>query len=220
MCGPNNETITRVLDASDEGALPEAWRLLRAGQVVAFPTDTVYGVGCDPWQVTAIERVYAAKLRPRNMALPVLVSGLEQVMRVARDLPSTFYAMAERFWPGGLTLILPRRPEVPDILCAGGPTIAVRMPAHDIALRLIAGMEGALATTSANLSGRPASRTAQQVLAELNGRVALILDGGECPGGIASDIIDLTASPPVLLRRGALEIAELRKVLPTLVVPG
>jgi L-threonylcarbamoyladenylate synthase len=148
---------TRVLAADDEG-LAEALALLRAGQVVVFPTDTVYGVGCDLWQPEAVARLYEAKRRPRHMAIPILVSDVEHVARVARDVPARMLALAERFWPGGLTVILPRRPEVPDIVCAGGDTIAVRMPDDAHARRLIAHMGGALAATSANLSSHAAKR--------------------------------------------------------------
>ncbi len=207
---------TRVYLASDPVALPEALRALRIGQIVAFPTDTVYGLGCDVWQAEAVERLYRAKTRPRRLGIPVLLSAPDQVSQVALDLPGGFDQLAARFWPGGLTLIVPRRSAVPDILCAGGPNVAVRVPDHPVALRLIAEMGGALAVTSANLSGRPPSRTAAEVLADLDGRIAVLLDGGTCPGGVASSIVDLVARPPSLLRTGALPIEALRKVLPSL----
>lgn len=207
---------TRVYHAAQTEALPAAWEALRNGQVVVFPTDTVYGVGCDLWQPEAIERLYWAKLRPKRMAIPVLVSAPEHVAQVARELPTTFALLAERFWPGALTLVVPRHPRVPDALCEGGPTVAVRMPDHPLALRLIEGMGGALAVTSANLSGQPPATNAAQALAQLAGRVAVILDGGECPGGVPSSIIDLVADPPRLLRQGHLSYELLREVLPTL----
>jgi L-threonylcarbamoyladenylate synthase len=136
------------------------------------------------------------------------------VAQVAASLPEAFDALVARFWPGGLTLVVPRRPEVPDILCAGGPTVAVRMPDHPLALALIEAMGGALAVTSANLSGRPAPAEADQALADLDGRVALVLDGGRCPGGLASSVLDLSQHPPVLLRAGPREVAALRALLP------
>lgn len=208
---------TRVLCATDEWALQQAAAALRAGEVVVFPTDTVYGAGCDLWQPRAIERLYWAKQRPKHLAIPVLVASPQDVTQVASILPPRFDQMAARFWPGGLTLIVLRKPTVPDILCAGGPTVAVRMPDHPAARRLIALMGGALATTSANLSSRPAPVTAQEALNDLNSRAAIVLDGGPCPGGVASAIVDLTTNPPVLLRSGALDDA-LRQVLPDLVV--
>ncbi len=213
------ELVTRVYLATDPEALSQAVEALRAGQLVAFPTDTVYGVGCDLWQERALERIYWAKLRPRNLAIPLLVSGPEQVAQVARDLPPLFGPLVERFWPGGLTVIVPRQPSLPEILCAGGDTVAVRMPNHPYALRLIAEMGGALAVTSANLSGRPSPRTAQEVLADLRGRVAVVVDGGACPGGVASTIVDLVSQPPRLLRQGEVDVEALRRLLPTLVLP-
>jgi L-threonylcarbamoyladenylate synthase len=207
---------TQGYAADDEAGLAAAVELLRVGQPVVFPTDTVYGVGCDLWQPAAVERLFLAKDRPERMAIPVLVSGPEGVALVAASLPAEFAALSARFWPGGLTLIVPRRPEVPDVLCAGGPTVAVRMPAHPMALRLIAALGGALATTSANRSGRPAPHTAEEALADLRGRVPLILDGGPCAGQSASTIVDLVAAPPRLLRRGELAVEALRAVLPTL----
>jgi len=217
---PGNSIITRVYTAANLAALPAAWEALRSGEVVAFPTDTVYGVGCDLWKPKAIERLYWAKLRPRNMAVPVLISGPEHVAQVVRELSTFSMLLMERFWPGALTLIVPRLPQVPDLLCDGGPTIAVRMPDHLLALRLIEGMGGALAATSANLSGQPPATTAAQALAQLSGRVAVILDGGECPGGVPSSIIDLVADPPRLLRQGHLSYEALCEVLPTLVAPA
>ena len=210
---------TRVYSTSSAKALPEALAILRGGGNVVFPTDTVYGVGCDLVQTEAIERLYWAKRRPKRLAIPILVSEPAQVSQVARDPSPLFDILAARFWPGGLTLILPRHPTVPVVLCAGGDTIAVRMPDHPFALRLIAAMGGALAATSANLSGRPSPRSASEALADLNGRVALLLDGGECPGGVASTIVDLVSDPPVLLRQGGLEVTTLRDLLPDLVVP-
>lgn len=211
---------THVYVLPDRNAFPEALRALRGGEVVVFPTDTVYGVGCDLWQPEAVESLYFAKRRPKRLPIPVLVSAPEHVTQVARDIPSAFDRLVERFWPGGLTLVLPRHPSVPDVLCAGGPTIAVRMPDHPVASRLIAELGGALAATSANLSGHPSPRTAAEALADMGGRVALVLDGGECPGGVASTIADLVADPPVLLRRGQVEANALREVLPDLIVPG
>jgi L-threonylcarbamoyladenylate synthase len=215
---PERHIATKLLSAHDPHALLEAQSALRHGQVVVFPTDTVYGVACDLWNARAIERLYWAKQRALSLAIPVLVSSAEHVGQVARDLPAAFEALVGAFWPGGLTLVVPRRAEVPAILCAQGDTIAVRMPDHPVALEIIAGMGGALAVTSANLSGRPSPRTADEAWADLNGRVAIVLDGGECPIGVASAIIDLVADAPVLLRKGELDIEMLRRIVPTLVV--
>lgn len=205
---------TTVRSSSSPGALEYAVGLLCAGQLVVFATDTVYGVGCDPWNVQAIQRLFWAKGRSESMAIPVLLARPEDVWQVARDVPTAFDSLTSHFWPGGLTIVVPRRPELPDVLCAGGNTVAVRMPNHPVALALAKGLGGVLAATSANRSGRPSPRTAQEALADLRDRVALVLDGGECPGGVSSSVVDLVSSPPVLLRRGALSQDVLRQVLP------
>lgn len=208
---------TLTLPASSPEALERAAGLLRQGLVVAFPTDTVYGVGCDLWQPAAIERIYQTKKRPHEMAIPVLVASLSEVHQVAQNLGESFEILARRFWPGELTLIVPRRKEVPDLLCAGGSSVAVRMPNHKVILQLLVKLGGALAVTSANLSGRPAPCTADEVLSDLRGRIPLILDDGRCSGGVASTIIDCVAQPPILRRSGNLSLDALRTVLPEIV---
>lgn len=215
MSSPDEPVTTRVLSLS-VAAVEEAVRIIRAGRLVAFPTDTVYGVGCDLWRKDALERLYWAKQRPRELAIPVLVSAPDAVLAVACDLPPEYGLLAERFWPGPLTLVVARQPRVPSLLSANGDTVAVRMPAHSTAIDLLARVGGALAVTSANLSGRPAPRTAQGVLADLEGRVDLVLDGGECPDGVASSIVDLMSTPPVLLREGGVAFERLCQALPTL----
>ncbi len=214
MANSEKGHTTRVCTTAEESTLSKALKALRDGESVVFPTDTVYGVGCDLWQPEAIARLYRAKRRPKQMPIPVLVSAPKYIYEVARDVPLSFEEMVDRFWPGGLTLILPRRSSVPSVLCAGGSTIAVRMPAHLWALELIEKAGGALAVTSANLSGRAAATTAQEALNDLEGRVSLVIDGGECPGGMASTIVDLTQDPPGILRMGPLGLADLREVLP------
>ena len=208
--------MTRVLGADTSGVVEEAARLVAGGGLVAFPTDTVYGVGCDPWSAEAITRLYAAKERPLHMAIPVLLASPEDVALVAAAPDGVPPRLVERFWPGALTVVVLRRPEVPGILTAGGATVAVRMPDHPLALRLIAAAGGALAATSANRSGRPSPETAAEVLADLAGRIALLIDGGRAPLGVPSSIVDLTADPPRLLREGHLSLATLRESLPNL----
>lgn len=207
---------TRVLRAARADVEEEAARLIAAGELVAFPTDTVYGLGCDlrsPW---ALERLYAAKRRPRDMAIPVLVASREGARLVAAEGTRLPAALLDRFWPGALTIVVPGRADLPALLTAGRPTVAVRMPDHPLALRLIAAAGGALAVTSANLSGRPSPQTAADVLADLGGRIALLIDGGRAPIGVPSSIVDLSVSPPRLLREGHLPLATLREALPGL----
>lgn len=208
---------TRVLAATDPRAIAEAVRVIAGGGLVAFPTDTVYGVGCDLWSPEAIERLYAAKERPRHLAIPVLVSSPHAVADVAAGTPAGFSELVARFWPGALTIVVRRREGVPDALTAGMPSVAVRMPDHDVALRLIDAAGGALAATSANLSGSPPPETAERVLAGLAGRIDLVVDGGRAPVGVPSSIVDLSGDPPRLLREGALALDVLRGVLPGLV---
>jgi len=203
---------TKVLPASEE-AIATAARILAEGGLVAFPTDTVYGVGAHAFQPDAVERIYVAKIRPRDKAIPILLARADDLPLVAEGITETAWLLAERFWPGGLTLVLPRKDNVPDVVSAGGPTVAVRVPDHPVFLALIAALGSPLAGTSANLSGHPSPVTAQEVEAELGGRIELILDGGRCPGGTPSTVLDLTADPPTILRAGAIGVEEIEAAL-------
>jgi len=207
---------TRVLTASEQGIPEQVSQCIRAGGLVAFPTDTVYGLGCDLHSPAAIARLYAAKERPQHLAIPVLVATPADVWQVAAPEAALPEELLARFWPGALTLVLPARPDLPAILTAGQDTVAVRMPDHGLALRLIAAVGGAMAVTSANLSGRPSPETADQVLADLDGRIALLIDGGRATIGVPSSIVDLSTAPPRLLREGHWPLGALRQVLPGL----
>ncbi len=198
-----------MLSAGEE-AIDAATRILAEGGLVAFPTDTVYGVGAHAFQPDAVERIYTAKFRPRDKAIPILLAQADDLALVAEGITETAWLLAERFWPGGLTLVLPKKANVPDVVSAGGPTVAVRVPDHPVPVALIAALGAPLAATSANLSGRPSPVTAQEVEAELGGRIELILDGGRCPGGIPSTVLDLTTYPPTILRAGAIAVEEIR----------
>jgi L-threonylcarbamoyladenylate synthase len=203
------EIETQALPASEE-AIGVAARILAEGGLVAFPTDTVYGVGAHAFQPDAVERIYTAKFRPRDKAIPILLAQADDLALVAEGITETAWLLAERFWPGGLTLVLPKRANVPDVVSAGGPTVAVRVPDHPVPLALIAALGAPLAATSANLSGHPSPVTAQEVEAKLGGRIELILDGGRCPGGVPSTVLDLTTDPPAILRAGAIGVKEIR----------
>jgi L-threonylcarbamoyladenylate synthase len=191
-----------------EAAVAEAADWLRRGYPVVFPTDTVYGVGVMPFDGAAIERLYAAKVRPTSKGIPVLLADPADVERVAASIPPAAAALMERFWPGPLTIIVPRRPELPAGLSPNA-AIAVRVPDHDIARALIRAAGGAVAASSANVSGEEAARTGAAALAALRGVVAAVLDDGPSPGGRPSTIVDSTAPRPVLLRAGPLSAAEL-----------
>jgi L-threonylcarbamoyladenylate synthase len=160
-----------------------------------------------------VERIYAAKIRPRDKAIPILLAKLDDLVLVAEGITETAWLLAEKFWPGGLTLVLPRKANVPDVVSAGGPTVAVRVPDHPVPLALIAALGAPLAATSANLSGHPSPVTAQEVETELGGRIELILDGGRCPGGVPSTVLDLTTDPPTVLRTGAIVVEEIEAAL-------
>jgi L-threonylcarbamoyladenylate synthase len=197
-----NEIETRVLPVTKD-TMAEAVRILSAGGLVAFPTDTVYGVGAHAFQPQAVEKIYAAKIRPRDKAIPLLLATSNDLSLVAESIPPVAHLLAERFWPGGLTLVLRKRAIVSDVV-SPGPTVAVRVPDHAVTQALIAALGAPLAATSANLAGNPSPVTAQEVVGELAGRIELILDGGPCSGGIPSTVLDLTTDPPAILRSGAI----------------
>jgi L-threonylcarbamoyladenylate synthase len=184
--------------------IARAVRVLREGGIVAFPTDTVYGIGAHAFLPQAVEKLYVAKIRPRDKAIPLLISDIDVLSQVATLIPEVAYELAARFWPGALTLVLPRNTQISDAVTSGEDTVAVRMPDHWLVQALLAALDAPLAATSANISGQPAPVTAQEVLAQLDGRIELLLDGGTCPGGVASTVLDLTASPPQVLRAGSL----------------
>lgn len=201
---------TTVIPAGSSEALHQALAVLSAGGLVAFPTDTVYGVAAGAYDRPGIRRLYAVKEREREKAIPILVGRIEDVEQVSQDLSPFAWRLAERFWPGPLTLVVPRHPALPDEL-APELTIGVRMPDHPVALALLR-RSGPLAVTSANLSGGVNTRTAGEVLAQLGGRVELILDGGRTPGGSPSTVVDCTGPEFRVLRPGPIGEAELLAV--------
>jgi L-threonylcarbamoyladenylate synthase len=193
--------------------ISQAVEVLRSGGIIAFPTDTVYGVGAHGMCSQAVERLYAVKERPRDKAIPLLLPDPEALPGVVAFVPEAARALAACFWPGALTIVLRRSPDVPDAVTAGGETVAVRVPAHALTLDLLGALGAPLAATSANLSGEPPPDTAEGVLAQLEGRIDLILDGGRCPGGVASTVVDLTVDPPVVLREGEIGLDALRRAI-------
>jgi len=206
---------TEIIHVHNENARCRAVEILNAGGLVAFPTDTVYGLAVSPWNVDAVNRLYEAKQRSPDMPIPLLLSDAGQLSRVAA-LPSQSRRQCRqliaRFWPGGLTLVLPKTEIVSDAV-SPDPTVAVRVPDLTSARDLIREAGGVLAVTSANLSGQPNPITAQEVEEQLGNRIDLLLDGGPCRGGVPSSILDCTLSPPILLRRGVISEAALRAVI-------
>ena len=185
-------------------ALEEAAGLLAAGRLVAFPTETVYGLGADGLDGEAVARIFAAKGRPADNPLILHIAGVELLGQVARVVPAPAERLAAAFWPGPLTLVLPKARSVPRITTAGLDTVAVRVPAHPVALALLQAFGGPIAAPSANRSGRPSPTRAEHVAEDFGAEVAMVLDGGATTLGIESTVVDCTESPPVLLRLGAL----------------
>ena len=193
-------------DPVPEPALSAALEALAAGMPVGIPTDTVYGLAVDPVLPGATDRVFEAKRRPRDVALPVLVADVEQAMTLATAVPAVAAALMTRFWPGPLTLVLPRQPALAADLGDDDVTIGVRCPAHPVPLALCAKI-GPLATTSANLHGEPTATTAEQVAAQFGDAVPVVLDAGPCTGS-PSTVVDCTGLDPRLLREGRIPWAD------------
>jgi L-threonylcarbamoyladenylate synthase len=199
---------TQILPASE---LQAALKILQAGGLVAFPTDTVYGVGALAFDNAAIESIYTAKGRPIEKAIPVLIGDIKDLDKVAVDIPPMALIFARRFWPGPLTCVVPKRDILPPAISAT-LTVAVRIPDHAEACALL-NVAGPMAVTSANISGQPSPSTAQEVYEQLNGRIPLILDGGRTPGGLPSTLVDCTGNTPTILREGPISLAELLSAL-------
>jgi len=196
-----------------EAVLKEATRCLQDGGLVAFPTDTLYGLAAVAAQERAVERLFEAKERLRDRPLPILITSAADVNGVAVDVSPAARRLMEAFWPGGLTLVLRRHPAFRSLALAGGDTVAVRVPAHPVALELLRRVGEPLTGTSANLSGFRGPRTAEEVRRQLGDRVDLIVDGGPCPGGVESTVVDCTVDPPRVLREGAVPAERVAAVL-------
>jgi L-threonylcarbamoyladenylate synthase len=181
--------------------LARAAQLLRAHRLVAFPTDTVYGLGTLAFDGSTVLKLYVAKERPPEKAIPILIADVVDLDQVAVDVPPLAYRLMQEFWPGALTIVVPKQPQLP-VEVSTTDTVAVRMPDLDLARELMR-LTGPLAVTSANRSAGPNPRTAQAVLEQLGGRIDAIVDGGETPGGIPSTVVDCTQAAPVILREGA-----------------
>ncbi len=202
---------TEMMSATHSVALRHAVDILNHGGLVAFPTDTVYGLAALPFETSYVERLYVAKGRSNEKSIAILLGNSSQLSQVASEMSAEAMRLAERFWPGPLTLIVPRLPSLPSVLSAK-PTVGVRIPDHPVALALLQ-MVGPLAVTSANLSGRENALTAMEVLSQLNGRIHLILDGGRTPGGVPSTVVDCTGQEPAILREGPITQDDLQTAL-------
>ncbi len=197
----------------EAGAIARAATILRSGGLVAFPTETVYGLGADALNPHAVQRIFDAKGRPANNPLIVHVAEASAARELVTYWPSQAEQLARRFWPGPLSLVLPKTDRVPDVVTAGAKTVAVRMPAHPVALALIRAAGTPLAAPSANRSNLVSPTRAEHVLKGLNGRIDLVLDGGPTSGGLESTVVDLTCQPPRLLRPGLVSQTEIEGVI-------
>jgi L-threonylcarbamoyladenylate synthase len=203
------ETI--ILPADHDNSIPRALEILKRGGLVAFPTDTVYGVGALAFDEQAVESIYAAKDRLVEKAIPILIGGPEDLDKVTVEIPPIAAKLAARFWPGPLTLVIPKHPNLPDVVSAS-PTVGVRVPDHPVA-RALLHAAGPMAVTSANISGQASPKNAEEVSRQLNGRILLILDGGETPGGVPSTVVNCLGTEPVILREGPVTMEDIQFVL-------
>ena len=202
-----------MLPADRPESIRLAAEIIRSGGLVAFPTETVYGLGCDALNPDAAAKVFEAKQRPSFDPLIVHLADRSMVETVAKIIPSVAYRLMDAFWPGPLTLILPKQPAVPDLVTAGLPTVAIRMPDHPVAQALIREARTPIAAPSANPFGYVSPTTAQHVIDGLGDRVDLILDGGPCQVGVESTILSLAGTKPLLLRPGSLTLEVIQPVI-------
>jgi tRNA threonylcarbamoyl adenosine modification protein (Sua5/YciO/YrdC/YwlC family) len=193
--------VIKHLHAGTAGAIAETAAYLRQGQLVIFPTDTVYGIGADAFNEEAVALLYEAKQRPMAKAIPILLADMSAIWRVARTVPAIAEWYSQQFWPGPLTLIVPKHPALPANI-SDSDSIAVRIPACEVARSVIRAAGGAVATSSANRSGQPAAQTAAEAINQLGDWVAAVLDDGPSPHGIASTILDCTGTTPKVVRQG------------------
>ncbi|MEN6482800.1 MAG: L-threonylcarbamoyladenylate synthase [Anaerolineaceae bacterium] len=203
------QTIT--LPADNPTSIQAALELLQEGEIIAFPTDTVYGLGTDAFYSPGIIKLFEAKGRDSNKAIAVLIGDIEQLDLLTDELNRIARKLVNKFWPGGLTIVVPKKKDLPELLSAGN-SIGIRMPNHPVALELLRKF-GPIATTSANFSGKNNPHDAQDVFQQLNKRLPLILDGGKCPGGVPSTVIDCSTDEVRILRPGAISKEEIDQAL-------
>ena len=194
-----------------QSELERGVQALRDGGVVAFPTDTLYGLGADVFNLDALQKVFDIKERPAGLALPVLIDSWKQFETVAADVTPVARTLAEKYWPGPLTLIVSKADAVPDLLTAGAPTVAVRVPDHPVPRALARMFGGPITGTSANRSGEPDLKSLEELTAQLGSRVDYVVTAGPTPMGMASTVIDISAGGPKLIREGALPFNDIAR---------
>lgn len=204
---------TEVLPADQAESIVKAAELLRSGELVALPTETVYGIAADARNGEAVKKIFEAKGRPQDNPLIVHICGMEMLNGIVSEVPERAKKLAAAFWPGPLTMVMPRGPEVSDVTCAGLDTVGVRMPSHPVVQQVIKASGVAFAAPSANLSGKPSPTNAPDTLADMDGRLPLILDGGESNVGVESTVVAVTGEHPMLLRPGYVTKEQMEAVL-------
>lgn len=207
------QTKLYQLTPEDTGALRELGALLRGGGLAGIPTETVYGLAANAFDGPAVAKIFRAKGRPQDNPLIVHICAFSQIYALVREVPMQAVALARAYWPGPLTMILPKSPAIPEEVSAGLGTVAVRMPSHPLARAIIRAAGVPLAAPSANLSGSPSPTTARHVLDDMDGRIEAVVDGGPCAVGVESTVVTLAAGRPRLLRPGGITLGQLRAVL-------
>ena len=190
----------------------QAVRILRDGGVIAPPTDTLYGISANALNETAAAKVFSVKDREGRTPLPIFLSNPDDLFRYGRDVPDTAVRLAEKFWPGKLTIVVRKADLIPEVVSGGLDTVGLRIPDHPVPRRIVAQLGAPITATSANVSGKPALTAAADVVSELGARLDLVLDGGQLAPSAPSTVIDLTANPPRILRQGAVSPSDIRKL--------
>jgi L-threonylcarbamoyladenylate synthase len=198
---------TLIVRSDSPNAISQALDILNSGGLIAIPTDTVYGIGSLAFDGKAVESIYAAKDRPVEKAIPVLIGDESDLEKVGMDIPDIAHKLASRFWPGPLTILVPKKPSLPESVSAT-ETVGVRIPDHEVARTLLRAV-GPMAVTSANISGQVSPSTVEEVFAQLGGRIPLIIDAGKTPGGVPSTLVDCTGGEIKILREGPITLEEL-----------
>ena len=188
----------------------EAVQCLKSGGIIAIPTDTVYGLAADPFNPDAVQRLYTVKGRPDGKPIPLVLSSVTDIQRVAQNLPGFFFHLTDRYWPGGLTIVVEAKDLLP-VLTAGGNTVGVRIPDNPLLLQILRAFGGPAAITSANLSGEPPATSPEEIGKELASRIDMVVDGGKTPGPIPSTVYDISVSPPLIRRHGVISEETLAK---------
>jgi len=208
-----NAKIIKIETKKGKQKIKVASKIIVSGGLVAFPTETVYGLGANVFDSKAVKKIFVAKGRPQDNPLIVHISNISQIKKIAKDFPEKAKALTKKFWPGPLTIVLKKKIIIPDIVTAGLDSVAVRMPSNKIALELIRQAKVPIVAPSANLSGKPSPTTAKHVIDDLSGKVDCIIDNGNCKIGIESTVIDFSSKTPIILRPGYITKDEIEEII-------